>query len=152
MTQGLVQYCSPEFHTARSAMFCHHANFMSCSSSNLFAPKEACRSSAVCSLAENSFSQETNEAWEGRTSSAMWARVGKSRQCFYVYITTAELYDINEKDLPPTPDNISILCDISQHVLQVHSSAILHAILLHPPLGARGNVDQIQTVMYCSWY
>jgi hypothetical protein len=57
-------------------IFLRQANFMTCNSSNRLKPREARRLSAVCLLAEKSRSQGTEEAWQGRTSRAMRARVG----------------------------------------------------------------------------
>ena len=64
------------------------ADFMITSSSNTLGPKRARRSVAICLLPENIRSQGTEEAWEGRTSRAIRARVGYS--CAWSLLRTVQ--------------------------------------------------------------
>ena len=64
------------FQAAISRSFGLHAEFIMVSSSKTTGPKFARRSVAICLVPENNRSQGTEEACEGRTSSAIRARVG----------------------------------------------------------------------------
>ena len=56
----------------------HHITFNICNSSKVAALSLACKFVAVHLLLEKTLSQGTEDAWLGRMSSAMWAKVGYS--------------------------------------------------------------------------
>lgn len=70
------------FQAATSRSFGFHAEFMMASSSKTTGPKFARRSVAICLVPENNRSHGTEEAWDGRTSRAIRARVGYTSAWF----------------------------------------------------------------------
>ena len=66
------------FHAVASYIPSPQADPMIVSSSNIFGPKCAWWSVAICFIPKNTCSQGTDHAWAGRTSSATHASVGYS--------------------------------------------------------------------------